>query len=78
MSLSRSPSTLRRLVGASEASLADLGERRDALAAELTATSDHNELAGIGQRLVVVDRELASAEEHWLALSAELEEVEGR
>ena len=74
----RSPSTLRRLLGSAEESLAELGERRDRLAADLAASSDHNELADLGQQIVDVETKLASAEELWLTLSAELEEVEGR
>ena len=74
----RSPSTLRRLIDGAEASLAELGTRRDELSAQLAGVSDHKRLAGIGEQLAVVEGELAMAEETWLALSAELEEAEGR
>jgi ATP-binding cassette subfamily F protein uup len=74
----RSPSTLRRLIGVSETSLVELGDKRDELSVQLAGAPDHTQLAVIGQRLTELEGELAVVEEEWLALSAELEEVEGR
>ena len=69
----RSPSTLRRLVGLAEREMADAGEERDRLVAELaTAGADHTTLAEVAHALAGADERLARAEERWLALAEEL------
>jgi ATPase subunit of ABC transporter with duplicated ATPase domains len=75
----RSPSTLHRLVTAAEREVAALERRRDALHADLAASAtDHVELARLGRLLTEVERELATAEERWLALAEEEEQARSR
>jgi ATP-binding cassette subfamily F protein uup len=64
-----SPSTLRRRMGEVERALAAAESRRDALVAELAATTDHEVLARIGADLAEAEAEVATAEERWLELS---------
>ena len=47
----------------------------DKLTEELAdAGADHGEMARLGQELAAIQAELATAEEQWLELSAELED----
>ena len=71
---SRSPSTVRRLLGGAERDMAEAEARRDELSAALAGgdTSDHQALAATAQALADAEAALAAAEERWLALSEEL------
>jgi ABC transport system ATP-binding/permease protein len=69
----RSPSTLRRLVGAAEKEVAKLEAQRDQLAAELANPGgDYSAHARLGHELAVVAEKLAAAEHRWLELAEEL------
>jgi ATP-binding cassette subfamily F protein uup len=69
----RSPSTLRRLVGAAEKEVAQLEAQRDQLTAALsTAGADYNAHAEVGRQLATVAERLAAAEHRWLELAEEL------
>jgi ABC transport system ATP-binding/permease protein len=69
----RSPSTLRRLVGAAEKEVAELEAQRDQLAAELAAPGgDYNAHARLGHELATVAEKLAAAERRWFELAEEL------
>ncbi|HEX2047153.1 MAG TPA: ABC-F family ATP-binding cassette domain-containing protein [Acidimicrobiales bacterium] len=70
----RSPSTLRRLIGAAEREMAEAEAARDRLAAELAAVdpADHVALAAAAQALADAEAALSAAEERWLELSDEL------
>jgi ATP-binding cassette subfamily F protein uup len=69
----RSPSTLRRLVGAAEKEVAKLEAQRDQLAGELaTAGADYTAHARLGHQLATVTERLAAAEHRWLELAEEL------
>jgi ATP-binding cassette subfamily F protein uup len=70
----RSPSTLRRLIGIAERTMADAEATRDRLAAELGALdpSDHVGLAATAQALADAETALSAAEERWLELVEEL------
>jgi ABC transport system ATP-binding/permease protein len=69
----RSPSTLRRLIGLTEADMEKATAERDALLADLAAAgNDHVALARIAQTLAATEARLSSAEERWLELSEEL------
>ena len=71
---SRTPSTLRRLLGNAERDLAQATARRDdALAALGAAGSDHVALARLGAELATAEEAVASAEEVWLGLAGEAE-----
>jgi hypothetical protein len=50
-------------------------ERRDALVAELGATTDHRELARLSDALTTAQATLDRAEETWLGLADEAEEL---
>ena len=72
----RTPSTLRHLLHRAETEMRRLQDRQAALEAELAgARGDHVALAGVGEELAVVNRELAAAEERWLALAEEAESL---
>ncbi len=72
----RTPSTLRHLLRGAESELHRLRDRQAALEAELAgAMGDHVALACVGEELSVVSRELAAAEERWLALAEEAESL---
>jgi ATP-binding cassette subfamily F protein uup len=70
----RSPSTLRRLIGVAERSMAEAESERDRLAAQLAAVdpADHVALAALAQALAEAEARLSAAEERWLELSEEL------
>ena len=70
----RSPSTLRRLLREAEKELAALERRRIKLHDGLVAAgADHEALRRLGEDLATVDGEIATVEERWLELGAELE-----
>ena len=55
-----------------------LNARKDGLTAQLTsAGADHAALAKVTTELASVQADLASTEDEWLALSAQLEIAEG-
>ena len=69
----RSPSTVRRLLGAAEEALAKATAARDRLAAELASPSTgHTERAARAHDLAGAEERLAAAEERWLELAEEL------
>ncbi len=70
----RSPSTLRRLLGVAERTVAEAEKARDALAAQLVARErgDHQAMATTARSLAEAENHLTKAEEQWLALSEEL------
>ena len=70
----RSPSTLRRLIGNAEREVAAATARRERAAALLAeGTADHGDLARLGHELHAADERVSAAEEAWLALAAEAE-----
>ncbi len=71
----RSPSTLRRLVAEVERQMRQLEARRSE-AEVLLADVDtgHGALGELGREMAAIQADLDSAEEHWLELSAELEQ----
>lgn len=74
----RSPSTLRHLIKETEKEMARLDRLRVKAESELEAaatTSDHVALIELGEALATVAADHASAEERWLQLSSELDEV---
>ena len=74
----QSPSTLRRLIGQAEKKMEQLNARKDDLTAQLSsAGADHAALAKVTTDLAAVQADLASTEDEWLALSAQLEIAEG-
>jgi len=71
----RSPSTIRRQLGQAERDVAVATAERDRLGDELTSTTDHEQLATLSADLAAAQVELDAAEEQWLALAAEAEEL---
>ncbi len=71
----RSPSTVRRQLGQVERDVHAATDRRDAVAAELAAATDHRELTRLSDELAAAQRVLDAAEERWLELAAEAEEL---
>ena len=72
----RSPSTVRRELNAAERDLARATADRDGIAAELErAIGDHVRLAELGRDLDAATAAVDAAEERWLALAEEAEEV---
>ena len=69
---SRSPSTLRRLLGQAERELAAATARRDDLGGRL-AGAEHTEMARLSTELAAADAEVMAAEERWLVLADEAE-----
>ncbi len=71
---SRTPSTLRRLIGNAERDVAAATTERERIAAALAdGDLEHTELARLGHDLASADARVAAAEEAWLALAAEAE-----
>jgi ABC transport system ATP-binding/permease protein len=70
-----SPSTVRRQIGQAERSLASAAVARDALAAEMSTTNAHWELASLSERLAAAQAKVDAAEEHWLHLAHQAEEL---
>ncbi len=72
----RSPSTVRRELNVAERDLAKATAARQRVQAALEeAIGDHRKLGELGRDLAVADAEVAAAEERWLALAEEAEEV---
>ncbi len=71
----RSPSTIRRQLGQAERDVAVATAERDRLGDELTSTTDHEQLATLSADLAAAQVKLDAAEEQWLALAAEAEEL---
>jgi len=71
----RSPSTVRRQLGQAERDLSAAVARRDQLAAEIESVSSHTQLASLGERLAAAQSDVTAAEETWLALAAEAEDL---
>ena len=72
----RSASTLRHLMKEADKAVQRLTKKRatiEAALAEKASSASHTELADLGQQLAALDRELATAEESWLALAEEAE-----
>lgn len=70
----KSPSTLRRLLGQNEKTLAQATEKKNKLERELTsAGGDHIELARVSAELAVAQTAVDKAEEAWLTIAAEAE-----
>ena len=70
----KSPSTVRRQLGAAERDLAAATARADALESELaTASGDHAELVRLSDALAHAHAAVKHAEESWLALAADAE-----
>ena len=71
---SRTPSTLRRLIGQAERDLADASARRDTLITDLAGVGgDHVRLAQVSAALTSAHERVAAAEEHWMNLAGEAE-----
>jgi len=72
----RSPSTVRHLLRAAEREVAALQKRHETLSAEMaSAGSDHELLAALAKEFGVTAESLANAEEEWLGLAAEAEDM---
>jgi ATP-binding cassette subfamily F protein uup len=71
----KTPSTLRRQLSAAERKVAEATARLDKLSIELGRTTDHVEMSRIGKDLEVANASLSSAEEAWLELAEEAEEI---
>ena len=69
----RSPSTVRRQLGQAEREVHVATERRDRLATEMAALTDHRELTRVGDEIAAAQHELDRLEDHWLTLAAEAE-----
>ncbi len=70
----KSPSTLRRQLGAAEREVASAIASRDAIAVELTAAArDHARLTQLSAALATAQHAVDIAEERWLSLAAEAE-----
>src|SRR5690606_3445039 len=68
-----SPSTLRARLRQVEKELQPLEKRRAALTEQLASTTDHRELAALGEELAGVTREVEALEERWLELAGQLD-----
>ncbi len=69
----RSPSTVRRMLGQAERDLAAAVVKRDAVLVELQDALDHRELSALGDRMTRAQESVDKLEEAWLALAAEAE-----
>jgi len=74
-SANTSPSTVRRRLGEAERALAAAAKQRDSLIGELGDALDHRELAALGDRLSLAQAAVDAAEETWLRLAAQAEEL---
>jgi len=70
-----SPSTLRRRMVEAERALAAASKKRDVLVGELGDALDHREMAALGERVSVAQAAVDGAEESWLSLAAQAEEL---
>lgn len=71
----RSPSTVRRLLARAERDLSAAVVARDELVTALESTTSHMQLAALGDRLTTAQEAVSAAEEAWLALATEAEEL---
>ncbi len=71
----RSPSTIRRQLGQAERDLGVATAERDRLGDELTSTAEHEQLVRLSADLAAAQAKLDAAEEQWLALATEAEEL---
>ncbi|MCU1399008.1 MAG: putative transporter ATP-binding protein [Acidimicrobiales bacterium] len=72
----KSPSTIRRQLGAAERDLAAATAAADEIAAALGAVgNDHAELTRLSDRLATAHAAVGEAEERWLALAADAEDL---
>ncbi len=71
----RSPSTVRRQLSQAERALGAAIAARDQLAVQIDATNTHTELATLGEQLAAAQTRVAAAEEAWLALAGEAEDL---
>ena len=71
----KSPSTLRRQLGAAERELAAANEKLAIAEASLTAATDHSEMARLGLALTAASQNVGRVEETWLTLAGEAEEI---
>ncbi len=72
---SRSPSTVRRQLGQAERELGTANVARDKVAAKMDSTNAHWELAELAEQLAAAQAKVDAAEETWLALAAEAEQL---
>ena len=71
----KSPSTLRRQLGASERNLADANAKLALAEGALNSAADHETMARLGLLLTAASEKVERAEESWLALAGEAEEI---
>jgi ATP-binding cassette subfamily F protein uup len=71
----RSPSTVRRQLGAAERDLATAVQARDSVAASLAAASGHEQLIELSELLAERQRSVDELEERWLSLAAAAESL---
>jgi hypothetical protein len=64
---------VRRLLGQSQRQVELATEQLEALAARLASTTDHRELARLGEELAAAQSVLSAAEEVWLGHAADAE-----
>ena len=74
-SATRSPSTVRRQLSQAERGLAAAVELRDGLATQMNSTAAHWELSALAEQLAAAQASVTEAEESWLALAAEAEDL---
>jgi ATP-binding cassette subfamily F protein uup len=70
-----SPSTLRRKLAEVQRTLDAALARSERLSAQISAAVDHVELGRLSEELAAAGREVAAAEEEWLALATAAEEI---
>jgi ATP-binding cassette subfamily F protein uup len=71
----RSPSTVRRLLAQAERELTAAVVARDELVTALESVTAHTQLATLGERLTTAQEAVSAAEEAWLALATEAEDL---
>ncbi len=71
----RSPSTVRRDLGQAERNVASAIAARDKLAQDVASATAHWELSALAQQLAAAQASVTEAEEYWLALAAEAEDL---
>jgi ATP-binding cassette subfamily F protein uup len=74
-SATRSPSTVRRQLSQAERGLAAAVELRDGFASQMSSTTAHWELSALAEQLAAAQASVTAAEESWLALAAEAEDL---
>jgi ABC transport system ATP-binding/permease protein len=71
----KSPSTLRRQLAAAERDLADATARMEILSGQLSTAVDHAAMTKLSHDLTVASEKVERAEEIWLTLAGEAEEI---